>query len=145
MQNLYNELVAGATELDANGNMITKAPTSLMLRAARTLKQLADINDGNMHNMQHMQNMAQIDHESLVKQGNIINELTKEVDQLKTQQKSLYSQLLEKDENLRNDNGQQQSGPEEAGVMGDGGTDDRGSDQGSEGGIQAEDSGLGSN
>lgn len=43
MQILLSELTNGVTEQDANGNMVTRPPTLLMLRAARALKQLEDI------------------------------------------------------------------------------------------------------
>jgi chaperonin cofactor prefoldin len=145
MQNLYNELVNGITETNDKGEMLTHPPSSLMLRAARTLKQLADINDTNMINITGMQQAIQRDHTVFSQLSDRINELNKEVEQLKTQQKSLYSQLLEKDENLRKNSGQQESQSDSPSLLGDNRTDNRGSDQRSEGGIQFEDSGLGSN
>lgn len=145
MQNLYNELTSGTTETNAKGEMVTKPPTSLMLRAARTLKQLADINDNNMVNINGMQQALQHDSNIHVELSGKINELSKEIEQLKVQQKDLYTQLLEKDENLRNDTRQQQSESEEAVNVGSAGPNDRASDQGSEGGVQFDDCGLGSN
>lgn len=145
MQNLYNELVSGYTETNEKGEMVTKAPTSLMLRAARTLKNLADTNDTNMVSIRSMQSSMQQHHEVYQTLSDQNATLSKEIEQLKTQQKNLYSQLLEKDENLRNDNRQPEPIKEEAIDVGGTRSDDRGSDQRSEGGIQSEDCGLGSN
>lgn len=48
MNNLYNELINGSVEFRDEGVVIQHPPTSLALRAARMLKQLADTNDTNM-------------------------------------------------------------------------------------------------
>jgi hypothetical protein len=48
MNNLYNELINGSIEFRDEGVVIQHPPTSLALRAARMLKQLADTNDTNM-------------------------------------------------------------------------------------------------
>lgn len=45
MQNLINELTNGTKEYDSDGNMLARAPTPTMLRAARTIKQLADVSE----------------------------------------------------------------------------------------------------
>lgn len=47
MQTLFNDLTNGTPEYKDNGQIIVHAPTKLMLRAARVLKQLSDTNETN--------------------------------------------------------------------------------------------------
>lgn len=55
MQNLINELTNGTKEYDSDGNMLVKSPTAVMLKAARVLKQIADINIANNDIMNQLQ------------------------------------------------------------------------------------------
>ncbi len=55
MQNLLNELTNGTKEYDSDGNMLVKPPTALMLKAARVLKQVAEINLANQDIMNRLQ------------------------------------------------------------------------------------------
>lgn len=48
MQTLYNSLINGTPEYRDNGEVIIHPPTAIMLRAARTIKQLCGINDNNV-------------------------------------------------------------------------------------------------
>ncbi len=48
MQNLYNELTNPIPEFQEGGVIKYNAPTSVMLRASRMLKTLADTNDTNL-------------------------------------------------------------------------------------------------
>lgn len=65
MQNLYNELMNGSTEYRADGTVIQHPPTALALRAARTLKQLADLNDTNALLINQLQAREQDVHRNL--------------------------------------------------------------------------------
>lgn len=47
MQNLINALNSGSPEFRDNGEVITRPPTQTMIRAAKTLAQLANINEQN--------------------------------------------------------------------------------------------------
>lgn len=59
MQNLYNSLINGEVEYKDDGGIIKHAPTTTALRAARALKQLADINDNNIILIKQLQLDAQ--------------------------------------------------------------------------------------
>ena len=65
MQNLYNELMNGSAEYKADGTVVQHPPTALMLRAARTLKQLADLNDTNGLLISQLQAREQDVHKNL--------------------------------------------------------------------------------
>lgn len=147
MQNLYNELTSSITEYLEGGTVNNRPPTSLMLRAARTLKTLSDTNDTNLVNINSLQVIAMNDHEMISQLHEQNREQAKEIDQLRTQQKSLYAQLLTKEanESLRENSGQQEPQSNSVGCLGDGGGVDFGGDSRSEEGIQSEDCGLGTN
>lgn len=75
MKNLYNELISGSTEFRDGGEIITKPPTSLALRAARAINQLSEVNASNQ---QFMQQVQQANHElmtSLTKTQESLKEL----------------------------------------------------------------------
>lgn len=56
MQNLLNELTSGTTSYNEKGEMVTHPPTAVMLRAARTLKQLLEQHETNMMAIHSMTN-----------------------------------------------------------------------------------------
>lgn len=56
MQTLYNALINGTPEYKDNGEIIVHPPTAVMLRAAKTIKQLCDINNNNMYLIHSLQN-----------------------------------------------------------------------------------------
>jgi len=56
MQNLYNELTNPIPEFQEGGVIKYNAPTSVMLRASRMLKTLADTNDTNLILIAQLQN-----------------------------------------------------------------------------------------
>ena len=131
MQNLYNELVSPIVETNDKGEQTLRPPTSLMLRAARTIKQLADTNDGNMVIIQNYQVSAQnaLDAYTLLKEWSQAQ--AKELEELINKQK-------EANESLRDGGG-------EASPVGNSRTHSGGGDSSSEGGVQSDDSGLGYN
>lgn len=137
MQELYNELTSSITEYTEDGVVHTRPPTGLMLRAARTLKNMAEVNDTNLANIRSLQSISSMDHETNARLHAVVREQAKEIEQLKL--------TKETDESLRTNPGQQESQQNSAGSLGDGGNEHQGSDSRSEGNIQSEDCGLGSN
>jgi hypothetical protein len=81
VNNLINELNAPIIEYNDKGEQIQRAPTSLMIRASKALKQMLDINQAN--NIVVQQNQAHVSH--LFEQLNLkdieINQLKKEVNE----------------------------------------------------------------
>lgn len=70
MLNLITELTNGTVEYKDNGQMVTHAPTSLMLRAARALKEVATVNETNgilINQLQSQLHQLMQDNESLRK------------------------------------------------------------------------------
>lgn len=70
MLNLITELTNGTVEYKDGGTMVTHAPTSLMLRAARALKEVATINETNgilINQLQSQLQQLMQDNESLRK------------------------------------------------------------------------------
>lgn len=147
MQNLYNELTGSITEYSESGEAKTRPPTPLMLRAARTIQNLVGISETNSATIQSLQTLGIFDHDTISQLRTELREQSKEIDQLRTQQKSLYSQLLTKEanESLRENSQQQESQSNSVSCLGDWGGVDFGCDSRSEAGIQSEDCGLGTN
>jgi len=85
MQQLYNELISPVSETNDKGELVSKAPTSLMLRAARAIKQADEINTTNLANVQANQHR--------------ILDMTKENQELT----ELLKQLRKEIESLRKD------------------------------------------
>ncbi len=83
MQQLYNELVSPVTETNDKGELVSKAPTSLMLRAARTIKQADEINATNnatlINNQQHYNTLAKENQELT----ELLKQLRKEIESLR--------------------------------------------------------------
>lgn len=68
MLNLITALTNGTVEYKDDGVEITHPPTATMLRAARTLKELATINEQNQHILNQLQlrvNQLEAENESL--------------------------------------------------------------------------------
>jgi hypothetical protein len=86
MNNLYNELMNGSVEHKDGGIIVQHPPTSLMLRAARAIKQMADTNDTNMALINQIQSREQSLLEALAKNEEQISQLTKEKEQYGTDQ-----------------------------------------------------------
>jgi len=132
VENLYNSLTSPAIEYNDKGEMLHRAPTSVMLRAARALKEINNINTAN-----------QLVINQLTNQINELNEQLKlkdkEIEQFKAEQKSLYGQLLDKDANESLREARQQ-----VSNVGSSGIPDQRNDTTSEAGIQPEGGGPGS-
>jgi len=75
MQNLFNELNAPVITYNDKGEQVQTAPTSLSLRAAKALKQLADINDQNNVTIRSLQVGSQ-------ENFNIIEQLRKQIESI---------------------------------------------------------------
>ncbi len=83
MQQLYNELVSPVSETNDKGELVSKSPTSLMMRAARVIKQADEINATNLANVQtNQQRVLDITIENQ-KLTEIINQLRKENESLR--------------------------------------------------------------
>lgn len=77
MQQLYNELTSPVIIFNDKGEQVQSAPTALMLRASRSLKQLADTNDTNNALVQKLQaliNEAYQENEYLRKENESLRE-----------------------------------------------------------------------
>ena len=85
MQNLYNELTNSVTEYNDKGEAVTGAPTSLMLRAARAIKQLDEIAKNNAILINQYNN-------DINQQANEIKELNESLYQAKQQVSSVGSE-----------------------------------------------------
>jgi hypothetical protein len=81
MNNLYNELMNGSVEFKDGGIITQHPPTSLMLRAARALKQMADTNDNNMALISQIQGREQSMLETIANYELQIRQLTLEKEQ----------------------------------------------------------------
>lgn len=88
MQNLLNALINGTVEYKDDGVQISVQSNAIMLRAARTLKQLLETNETNNLLIQQMQAREAA--------------LLIEIDQFRVQQRDLYNQLTIKEQNERN-------------------------------------------
>ena len=120
MQELYTQLIAGEVFINDKGETINRPPTSLMLRAARTIKQMSDINTANNIALINIQRLSEDNQNTIA----LLNE-------------QLY-QLRNKNESVCTDSREGQETPSN---MGDSGTVNSGVNSESEGGIQAENSG----
>ena len=94
LQTLYRELTSNTRECSETGQVTLKPPTSLALRAARTLDTFAKVNDTNLELIKQLQLRG----EEFVKESHAMCE---EINQLLAQQKIMYSQLTKKDQNER--------------------------------------------
>lgn len=70
MQQLYSQLTGPVIEFNDKGEQISRPPTSVMLRAARTIKTLLDTNNTNMGVI----NQQGKEIESLINQLKVANE-----------------------------------------------------------------------
>mgnify|MGYP007004366871 CR=1 FL=1 len=94
MNNLYNSLINGSAYTNDAGQVVVTPPTALNLRAAKVLKQIADINDNNVGVITQLQQREQA---SMVYANNqllIIERLTKQVNEL-TKEKESYAKKSE--------------------------------------------------
>lgn len=99
MQDLYNALMQGETLYKDGGVIDQRAPTALMLRAARTIKQLSDTNDTNLILIKQLQsreqewlrsieiNESKIDNlnaqlKTIIERGDSIDEIVKNLEDL---------------------------------------------------------------
>lgn len=123
LQTLYRDLVSGTTEYSEAGNVTIRAPTSLALRAARTLDTLSKVNDTNME----LINQLQLRGEEFVKESRAMCE---EINRLQVEQEIMYSQLTTKDKNERVRDGRGEISSVESGIAAGG--DLFGSNPGSE-------------
>ena len=119
MQELYNQLMTGEVYINDKGETINRPPSSLMLRAARTIKQMADVNTANNIALMNIQKLSEDNQNTIA----LLNE-------------QIY-QLRSKNESVCNDSGEGQEAPSN---VGDSGNVDLGINPRSEEGIQAEDS-----
>ena len=74
MQNLYNQLTNPIPEYQADGVIKYNPPTSVMLRSARVIKQLANINDNNLLTINRLQ----------VREGSLLSDLERLNNEIKT-------------------------------------------------------------
>jgi len=72
---LYNELTSPVTETNDKGELVSKSPTSLMLRAARAIKQMDEVNASNNFNIQANQHQNC----NLTKENQELTELIKQL------------------------------------------------------------------
>ena len=94
MNNLYNSLISGSAYTNETGQSVVTPPTALNLRAAKVLKQIADINDNNVGVITQLQQREQA---SMIYANNqllIIESLTKQVNEL-TKEKESYAKNSE--------------------------------------------------
>lgn len=93
MNNLYNSLINGSAYTKDTGEVVITPPSAINLRAARAIKQIADINDNNVGVITQLQQREQA---SMIYANNqliIIENLTKQVNEL-TKEKEAYDQNL---------------------------------------------------
>ena len=93
MNNLYNSLINGSAYTKDTGEVVITPPTALNLRAAKVLKQLADINDNNVGVITQLQHREQISMALAEHQLIIIESLAAQVNEL-TKEKELYDQSI---------------------------------------------------
>lgn len=93
MNNLYNSLINGSAYTKDTGEVVITPPTALNLRAAKVLKQIADINDNNVGVITQLQQREQASLNYAEHQLVIIESLTKQVNEL-TKEKEIYDQSV---------------------------------------------------
>jgi len=93
MNNLYNSLINGSAYTKDTGEVVITPPSALNLRAAKVLKQIADINDNNVGVITQLQQREQASMVYAENQLLIIESLTKQVNEL-TKEKEIYDQSL---------------------------------------------------
>lgn len=146
MQTLMNELLRGSRETLPSGEVVSRPPTALMLKAARMLKQVTDLAQSANSNMLSMQEAFTQGQETRETLRLSVDTLAKQVSDLTNLTESLREQLKLKDieiENLRQNPPAQRN--TEISTVGSNPDDHRGRDSSSETGDQSENSGLGSN
>ena len=86
--NIANALNMGSTEYKDDGVIIQHPPTALAIMAAKHIQTLVATHENNVRMIMSLQRSE--------------DQLLQENEQLRTQQKALYAELLIKDENERN-------------------------------------------
>ena len=109
LQTLYRELTSGTRECSETGQVTLRPPTSLALRAARTLDTFSKVNDTNLELIKQLQHRG----EEFVRESHAMCE---EINQLLAQQKIMYSQLTTKDQNERVRDGKREAGSVDSGT-----------------------------
>lgn len=136
---LYSSLMNGDTTYNNKGEMVAHPPTAVQLRAARAIKQMAEELAANNNIVMQLQYRAELAEAAAIEFSNQLTNARKEIEQFKTEQKSLYSQLSEKHESLCKS--KQEASDVGVGTNGGGPNGKHnGGDSTSEGGLQAEDS-----
>ena len=93
MNNLYNSLINGSAYTKDTGEVVITPPSALNLRAAKVLKQIADINDNNVGVITQLQQREQTSLNYAEHHLAIIESLTAQVNEL-TKEKEKYDQSL---------------------------------------------------
>lgn len=86
MQELINALTNGTNEVDGNGNTVNRPPTSLMLRAARAIKQMAEQLQQAAVSIESLQRQYLTEHTTIEAMTNQLYSLRKENESLRESQ-----------------------------------------------------------
>jgi hypothetical protein len=84
MQQLYQQLTSPIRVLRQDGTEELQAPSSVMLQAARAIKQLDEINVNNNNHIQQLQHQQQEFMSLLAVKDSVINSLNVELQTLRT-------------------------------------------------------------